>query len=206
MNSSIDIIQALFGGSGRTAILRLLTVQTAPLTGRQVADLTGLSPAGASRALEHLSRLGVVSRRRVGRAVTHELQRESVIVRTIVLPIIEAERHLLAEMVSELSDMFAGCAESVVLFGSVGRGEPETGSDVDVLVIVADEVAAEAAMEIADEAGHAFFRRFGMPLSLIVTAVRDLPSKPHGFLSAALEEGVLVAGRPLSELIDRGAA
>jgi predicted nucleotidyltransferase len=204
MTSRIDIIQALFGGSGRTAILRLLAEQTAPLTGRQVAALTGLSPAGASRALEHLSRLGVVSRRRVGRAVTHELERESAIVQTIVMPAIEAEAQLLSDMVSELSRMFADHAESVVLYGSVGRGEPEVSSDVDVLDIVSDEAAAKDAMQVADEAGHAFFQRFGMPLSLIVVAVRDLPKKPRGFLNAALGEGILVAGRPLAEMLHYG--
>lgn len=206
MKSRIDIIQALFGGSGRTAILRLLAEQTAPLTGRQVADLTGLSPAGASRALEHLSRLGVVSRRRVGRAITHELERESAIVQTIVMPVIEAEARLLSAMVSELSLMFADHAESVVLFGSVGRGEPEVGSDVDVLIIVSDEAAAKVAMQVADEAGHAFFQRFGMPLSLIVVAVRDLPAKPKGFLDAVLSDGILIAGHPLAEMLSYGSA
>ncbi|MDO9557110.1 MAG: winged helix-turn-helix domain-containing protein [Coriobacteriia bacterium] len=103
MNTGIDIIEALFGGPGRTAILRLLATQTAPLTGREVADLAGLSPAGAARALEHLARLGVVTRRRVGRAITHVLERESLLVQSIVLPVMEAERALLSAMIEDLA-------------------------------------------------------------------------------------------------------
>jgi len=204
MNSRIDIITALFGGHARTAILRLLVGQDSPLTGRQVAELAHLSQPGAARALEHLAGLGVISRRRVGRAITHELDRENLLVQSIVLPAIRAERSFLEDLARELEATFAGIATTVVLFGSVARDDAQHGSDIDVLVVVPDDDAAREVNRVADEVGNRFFRRYGMPLSVIITPVGSLGSTSESFLSQVLEEGLLVLGVPLSEVMARG--
>jgi len=204
MYSSIDIIAALFGGPGRTAILRLLAEQSAPLTGRQIGELTGLSPAGASRALEHLASVGVIARRRVGRAVLHELVRDNLVVETIVLPVFGAEQELMTHLVDDLADTFGPGAENVTLFGSLGTENGTPGSDIDVLVVTSNDDAAARASALADDVGHDFFVRFGMPLSVIVTPLHALPQSPGGFLAAARDEGVLVSGRPLRELMGSG--
>jgi predicted nucleotidyltransferase len=204
MNASIDMIGAIFGGRGRIAILRLLAGETSSLTGTQIAELTGLTHAGATRALDHLAGLGIVSRRRVGRAVLNELERESILVRTIVLPALEAEGSLMDVLRTDLADAFREVATSVVLFGSVARGEAGGGSDIDVVVVTADRESAIRAAAIADDVGPTFFRRHGLPLSVMVTSEEGLPQEPTGFLLHARDDGVLVLGRPLSELMRRG--
>ncbi|MBA4370974.1 MAG: hypothetical protein C0418_05275 [Coriobacteriaceae bacterium] len=194
MNSSIDILEALFGGPARIAILRLLVRSAVPLTGRQVAELGGLSQPGASRALEHLAELGVVHRRRVGRATLHELERENVLVETMVLPVIEAESSLGDALRADLAEALSGAAVAVVLFGSVARGEAGPGSDIDVLAVVEDDSAAAAAGVAADEAGPRLFRRWGMPLSVVVTTRRSLAQESPAFLERVRVEGVAVSG------------
>lgn len=204
MNSSIDIVDALFGGQARVAILRVLVGQTVSLTGRQVAELAGVSQPGAARALEHFAGLGVVSRRRVGRAILHELERENLIVQTVVIPVFEAERAVAKRLRANLAEAFGAQALSVVLFGSVARGEEGEGSDIDVLVIVADEDAAQSVLSAADEVAPTFFRRYGMPLSVVVATQAELPAEPAAFLKEARDDGVVVAGEPLEALMPHG--
>lgn len=201
MHWSIDIINALFGGQGRTAILRLLAAQTSPLTGREVAELTGLSPGGAARALEHFAGLGIVSRRKVGQAITHELQRDNVLVQSIVLPTLAAEHDLAEDLRRALRDDFGELAVSIVLFGSIVSGRAHPGSDIDVLVVTADQTDAARVSAIADECGPRFFRRYGMPLSVVVQSRQTLPSRPTGFLASARDNGELIAGVPLTDLM-----
>lgn len=201
MHWSIDIINAVFGGQGRTAILRLLAAQTSPLTGREVAQLTGLSPAGAARALEHLAGLGIVTRRRVGQAVTHELQRDNVLVQSIVLPALSAEQGIAEDLRSALRDAFSEVAVSVVLYGSIAAGQAHPGSDIDVLVVTANQADAARAAAVADEAGPGFFRRYGMPLSVVVQSRHSLPTRATGFLASARDSGELIAGRSLRDLM-----
>lgn len=204
MTFSIDILEALFGGPGRTAVLRLLVRQTTSLTGRQVADLSGLSVAGAARILDHFASLGIVSRRRVGRAVLHELNRDNLLVESIVLPAVAAEQSLQADLEATLAEAFGPVALSVVLFGSVARGSADRESDVDVLVIVEDDARAVRATDVADEVGTRFFRRYGVPLSVMVTTAGSLVGTRSAYLLSARDEGVLVVGRPLGELMRDG--
>jgi predicted nucleotidyltransferase len=205
MNTSIDIIDAVFGGRGRIAILRLLAGQSESLTGTQIAELTGLTHAGATRALEHLARLGIVSRRRVGRAVLHQLERESVLVSTLVLPAIAAEASLMEVLRRDLSDAFGRVASSVVLFGSVARGEATSASDIDVLVVARDRTAATRAHQIADEVGRRFYRRHGLPLSVIVMTESALAKESPAFMARLRDEGVLVSGRNVGKASGSGA-
>jgi predicted nucleotidyltransferase len=205
MAGGVDILEALFGGPGRTAVLRLLATQTSELTGRQVAELAGVSQPGTARILNHLAGFGVVQRRRAGQAILHQLDRDNLLVQTVVLPALAAEAHLIEDLKSELRVAFGSLAMSVVLFGSVARGESGPGSDIDVLVVTVGQPEALEAMRVADEVGQRFFRRYGMPLSVIVTARDRLPGQPGAFLSRARDEGVLVSGVELSELMPRGA-
>jgi predicted nucleotidyltransferase len=201
MKKNLVVLEGLFGGHGRVAILRVLAAHEKPLTGRQVAELAGLSERGSAYALEHLASLGVVSQLRVGRAITQELNRSNVLVTSIVLPAIEAEAALQSHLLEALTDAFEAVSVSLVIFGSVARGEAEPGSDLDVLVVTKDERDAARAHETADQVGHDFYRRFAMPLSVMVVSLSALPKTPTAYLAAARYEGVLVCGRPLDELL-----
>lgn len=201
MNAGIDILEALFGGPGRTAVLRLLAAQSAELTGRQIAELVGMSQPGIAGTLRHLASLGVVQRRRVGPAILHQLDRDNLLVQTLVLPALSAEANLIEDLKAELRAAFDPFAVSLVLFGSVARGESAPGSDIDVLVITADQADAASAMKVADEVGQRFFRRYGMPLSVIVTAQGMLPAEPSAFLVRARDEGILLSGAALTTLM-----
>jgi predicted nucleotidyltransferase len=203
MPFSVDILEALFGGPGRTAVLRLLVRQTSPLTGRQVAELSGLSVPGAARVLDHFAGLGIVARRRAGRAVLHELNRESLLVSSVVVPAVAAEQSLQADMESTLADAFGPVAVSVVLFGSAARGEADRRSDADVLVVTCDDAHAVRATDIADDVGPLFYRRYGLPLSVMVTTAESTAGSGAAYLRNARDEGVLIAGAPLADVMRR---
>lgn len=201
MDSRIDNLNALFGGPGRTAVLRLLATRATPLTGREVARLTGLSQPGAARALEHLASLGVVSRQSAGKAILHELARDNFLVESIVLPALAAEDSLTADLVSSLAETFGPVSISVTLFGSAATGDARSGSDIDVLVVTEDDDMSVRAHDAHDRATMWFIRRYNLPLSPIIASRGELPATATAFWSEALENGVSVSGLPLSALI-----
>jgi predicted nucleotidyltransferase len=198
------IIDELFGGPGRTAVLRVLAAAKAPLTGRQIAVSSGLSPAGAARALDRLAELGVTKRQPVGRAVLHELDRETELVSQIILPAIEAERRIAAaraerrselvpaEVVSCLVEGFAPL--QIILFGSRARGDSDDNSDFDLLVVlpeVADKHATAVAMLVA--LGH-----LAVPVDVIPTDPAEIAAHDAAAgtaLGAAVREGEVVYER-----------
>ncbi|MBE0418077.1 MAG: nucleotidyltransferase domain-containing protein [Coriobacteriia bacterium] len=201
MNSTIGIIEEVFGSPGRIAVLRLLANSSVSLTGRQVAELAKLTPAGAARVLDRLASLSVVRRRRVGRAVLHELERDSDLVQTIVLPVFEAEAELQTRLERDLAETFGPESISVVLFGSVARREAEPGSDIDVLVVAHSDAEAEGLEHVAAEESGRYFRTYGKPLSVIVKTQRQLQGRKPAFVREAITDGIQVAGRALKEVV-----
>jgi len=206
MMTDSPIIDQLFGGPGRTAVLRVLVDATGPLTGRQIAGIAGLSPAGAARALDRFAELGVTRRQPVGRAVLHELDRDSALVSQIILPAIEAEHSIAAaraerrsslvppEVISCLVDGFDPLR--IILFGSRARGDSDDNSDFDLLVVlpeVTDKHATAVAMLVA--LGH-----LAVPVDVIPTDAAEVAAHrgstaAGAALDAALREGEVVYER-----------
>lgn len=124
-----------FGGvipGARGAVLAALLRTGAPLTGRQVHGLLrdDFSLWTVQEALKDLAGLGLVTTETVGRAGVHRINEEHVAIaplRTLLSP--------MAMLKNVLQDIVGDEVQSVVVFGSVGRGEPGPDSDIDLAVI-----------------------------------------------------------------------
>lgn len=124
-----------FGGvipGARGAVLSVLLRTGSPLTGRQVHGLISddYSLWTVQEALKALTRLGIVETQSVGRAGVHSINEEHVAVgalRAIVDPIAALREVVGTATGTEVT--------SVILFGSIARGEAAVDSDVDLAVI-----------------------------------------------------------------------
>ena len=194
--SDIHTLEDLLAGSGRIAVLRALVSADAPLTGRQVAGVSGLSHAGATRILARLHDAGLVTRRPVGRAMLHQLDRDNPMVEELVLPLFEAERHLfgvpahpttepdsIAQRVNPRVRPYLAAIEDAfrrhhlvagALFGSATQPQSSVvPNDLDVLVTFAP---LEPRMKAAEYAALSAELEaiMGMPVDVMVsTAIRN---------------------------------
>ena len=121
------------------AVLMVLAGTTRPLTGREVGQLANRSEAGVRRALRRLSDHGLVTTQEAGRAVLHTLNRNHVAAPAVErLAGIRAE--LLGRLRAEIEDWSIKPVK-VALFGSAARGDGDTRSDIDLLVIRPEDVS-----------------------------------------------------------------
>lgn len=200
--SGARILEDVFGTKARVTLLRRLSRESQNLTARQLAALTGLNHRTVVEALDPLTHLGVVEKRHAGPSYLYSLARESLIAQRIVLPALEAESRFSTALRDEIIALFAPPAISIVLFGSLARGEEKHGSDVDVLVVMADGEGCAKIEERALEAGHSFYKRFGRPLSVHCVTLSDARRGGKAFLSEAKGEGETLFGKPPAELGD----
>ena len=115
-------------------VLTVLTGTTKPLTGRQVERLAGgKSHEGVRRVLARLVEQGIVLQEPAGRAVHYSLNRDHLAARYV-----EGITRLRTELVEALRVAIRDWEHPpllAVLFGSAGRGEASTASDLDILVV-----------------------------------------------------------------------
>jgi predicted nucleotidyltransferase len=122
-----------FGGlmpGARGAVLAVLLRTGAPLTGRRIHALVdGHSLGAVQQALRDLDRIGVITTETIGRAGSHRINENHEAIaplRSLASPI---------EMLTRVVRDTASDVETVMVFGSVARGEARADSDIDLVVI-----------------------------------------------------------------------
>jgi len=202
-NSAL-ILENVFGTKARLTLLRCLSYESQPLTARQLAELTGLNHRTVVEALDPLTHMGVVEKRHAGPAYQYTLARENLIAQRIVLPALEAESGLPSALRQEIVALFTPRAISIILFGSLARGKEKRGSDVDVLIVMADGEGCGEIEKRALDAGHAFSKKFGRLLSVHCVSLSDVRRGGKDFLSEAARGGETLFGKPLAALGNDG--
>ncbi|HEX5853465.1 MAG TPA: nucleotidyltransferase domain-containing protein [Solirubrobacteraceae bacterium] len=121
-------------------VLAVLAGTTRPLTGREVARLTGrTSHRGVAEVLARLVEHGLVERQEAGRALLFTLNREH-----LAAPAVEILAGMRAELLRRVRDLVGAwktVAVHVSIFGSAARGEGNTQSDIDLFVVRSDAVS-----------------------------------------------------------------
>ena len=113
-------------------MLSVLLRTGAPLTGRQVHALVSDEHSlwSVQEALKVLTQLGIVETQTIGRAGVHTVNEGHVAV---------AHLRVLADPIGMMRAAIEGAVgsevESVIVFGSIARGEASRGSDIDLAVI-----------------------------------------------------------------------
>ena len=124
-----------FGGvipGARGAVLAALLRTDAPLTGRQLHALLSddYSLWTVQESLKTLTQLGVVNTQTIGRAGVHTINEHHVSV---------APLRALLDPITALTDTVRKAVgddvKTVILFGSIARGESHIKSDIDLAVI-----------------------------------------------------------------------
>lgn len=120
-------------------VLAVLAGTSRPLTGREVARLTGrTSHRGVADVLNRLVEHGVVKRQEAGRALLFTLNREH-----LATPAVEILADMRAELlrrIHNLVDAWKTKAVHLSIFGSMARGDGATQSDIDLFVVRPDRI------------------------------------------------------------------
>lgn len=186
-------------------ILRYLVKNPGTHTGREIASAAHVTQARAVEALATLTRLGVVRRRKAGRAYLHLLNEANYLTSDILVPAFRQEADWMKRLGEEVLESVAGVAESIVLYGSWARGEATEHSDIDVLIVARDRHSAEAVQPL-DDTRSRLTERFGRPVSFLVVPrgeFRRRLRRGDRLVKDIVRHGRVLAGRSLAELTSR---
>jgi predicted nucleotidyltransferase len=146
--------------------------------------------------------------RRVGKALSYSVDGGHAVVQQILAPAFEREDRLVEQYADEARRGVHVPLKSVILFGSVARGEEEERSDVDLLFVTRDERTARAARERTWEVMSDLARRYGnVPQIIVVSrqAFRARVRRNHPLFLEILKTGRVLYGCPFGELFAHGA-
>jgi DNA-binding transcriptional ArsR family regulator len=123
-----DVLVALAGSTGHR-------------TGREVSRLSGRSVTGVQHALDRLVDEGLVHRAEAGRSFLYSLNREHLLAPAV--EVMAAAHWKLVESLRELIGGWKSPTFHASLFGSAARGDGNSSSDIDLLVVRPTKTDAE---------------------------------------------------------------
>lgn len=196
-------IDELLGSSSRIQVVKLLVqLPDKVFTGREIGRLLGLSHSTVQEALKALVAEGLVDQRAAGRAHAYQVNRESYL-HGVLRTLFQAERRMNRQLVDSIRSALEGGTIAVVLYGSRARGIAGRGSDFDLMVITRDREKAEGALARLQ---LRLARRYGVRIDARILTPSELRAKRNvPYVRAALEEGLLLCGKPLDRVVTSAA-
>jgi len=197
--------EKVFGSRAKMRLLEVLfTRSTTEFTGRELAREVGFSPARVHRILQDFTAENLVTMRRSGRSYLFRLNEKAFLAGKLkyifgkaFLPLEEVKRITSTNLVSPE-------IVSIVLFGSIARGEEKPASDIDLCIIAKDGADKDSVRGKALELNRLTTELFGnmvSPIVLTVSEFRDGFKKDQPVVREVLRNGILLCGKSPVEII-----
>lgn len=172
-------------------------VQSGPLerTGRELARAAAASAPQTIKALTEFERIGLVTKRVVGRSHVWQLNQKHVLTEAL-RNLFKFEAELPARFQSDLTEAMSHLpVQEVILFGSVARGTESDFSDADLYVVLSRKGSHDALQEALTPVTVHFIQRYGTVISpLIYTATEASEPRSPGLMRSIRREGIPIVG------------
>lgn len=191
-----NYLEMLLGSKVKVKVLRTLCRHMGKeFTIRELADFLGLSHMGVLKALDDLYKMNAIRIRVIGKSHVIGINAESYAAR-LVDKMFRTEEETLNELIKLLKKRLCDqTVISVLIFGSVARGEEGPLSDIDLFVLTKDKEEAEVAVsKLQNEVSL----RFGNAISPYIVSEEELAGKDKvQILEEMRKNNIVVCGKPL---------
>lgn len=196
-------LDAVFAAPSHMALMRVLSETPHGASGRELARLAGLSHQASNNALARLQTLGLVRRVGRGRTFLYTLNAEHALFARLLRPLLEGERGVFRDILKTVEQAVAPHCLSATVFGSVARGSEGPVSDFDLLLVLRHGQERDRITRTLSDLAPKLSRTWGIRLNPIIftaTQVRRHIRGRHPLFTAAIRDGILLAGLPLREV------
>jgi predicted nucleotidyltransferase len=198
-------LNKILGSKLKLEILRYLINANQSYSGREISRYIGFSHVSTISALKELEYEGIILTRKVGTSILFGINDKSYMYDEILKPLFEREEFALDEMLSVIvRGVKSRKPLSVILFGSVMRGEEEAGSDVDILIVCAKPSQKKYLDDSIFKIGDKLSERFGNSLSPIIWSQKEFRQNfkiGTGLSSELKKRCKVIYGKDIRELL-----
>lgn len=194
----------LLGNFASLSVLLHLHETAGGESARRIAQLVGLSHNAVNAALVRLERYGLVHSTRIGRAYSYVLNREHLAIARGIGPLFSTLQNWKAIIGTYYLDVLRIHPLSILLFGSLARGDYRPESDMDLLFIFSDvddrpdrlDEVLRHTRTVRQLCGHT-----PTPILMGLTAFQTKAKTKESFVTNIVREGQCIAGATPTELL-----
>lgn len=199
-----ELLDNILSQRSKVSVLRCLFRSGQELSGREIARRTGLSPKMAHDSLKVLLSEGVVSFKDVPPVHLYSINRGNWVVEELLRGLFERESNVLDELSKKIFENVPKSVISVILFGSVAKGESNSKSDIDIVVVVDKEISKPKVIALFDSKNKTIEEKFNRRLSPIFytsSEFKEKHLKKLPLIREILKTGWVIYGKLLTEVL-----
>ncbi|MBU0505798.1 MAG: nucleotidyltransferase domain-containing protein [bacterium] len=198
-----NIIHKLLNDNNNIKVVSLLLKHEDGMSGRSLAQLAGVSTFKMHQVLKLLTTQGILRQTAMGKAYIYRVNREHTLVNDLLSPIIDYQRNLYENLGNEVAACLDFKPLSIILYGSVARGDEEADSDLDLFLVYKNEDKPEP---ISQEAllFDTITRRYGNQVTMSRSYLCDFLKRykeRDPLVSNIIKEGKVIHGMSLMDLL-----
>ena len=193
-------LEEIIGNKPALGMLRAMVRQKGMIfTVRRLADEAKISINECALTTQHLERFGIINIQPIGKAYHLTLNEKSYILNQIIRLIFDAEKNTMPQLIQTLKKyLTSNKITSAVLFGSVSKGEEQTDSDVDLLIISND---LDNTIDAVSKVSSKVFEIFHGKISHVIFSEKQFKSKKNSdLIRSILSDHILICGKELSAI------
>lgn len=201
-------LQPFLKWSASIPAVALLLKQSQGASGRAIASLLGISSFKAHQTLKFLVAQGMLKETIVGRSHLYRVNEDHILVQGMILPLLRFQERLFEEVGKDIVKSLTPKPISVILYGSVARGEEGPQSDLDLLLVYENkDKKAVGPIRESDLFMEKISRKYGNPVSVRRSLLSDFQerfSKRNTLIVNIIKEGKVIFGKSMMELLSHG--
>jgi predicted nucleotidyltransferase/DNA-binding HxlR family transcriptional regulator len=163
-----ETLEDILGSKIKIRILRLFYRTRGSYTGREIAKLVEFSQDATQRALNDLTRHGLLKRDYVGTSYNYHLNEDHMLTGKVVNKAFFAEQNSIREIVRIFKEQLGEEFQEAVIFGSVATKKERPDSDIDILIVVRNNTNLDSIEDQVNEAANLATAASGNPVMPIV--------------------------------------
>lgn len=196
------LIEKIFSAPSNISVLRVLNERVIGISGREIARLSDISTRAAQTALLNLEEIGLVNRVVGGREHLFSLNRDHYLSEKLIHHIFQSEKEFKKNIYSLIKKELGKLSTSIIVFGSVARGESTVKSDLDICLVLNNKInSVEKKLSILRDE---LFNKFSVSIAPFYISEKDFKQKYKNKSEPIVDiinDGKVISGKEIRDLI-----
>ena len=194
----------ILGQKSKIKALRYMVTRQDGISIRELSREISITQPNLSVVLKELEEAGVLKSKKIGTSLVFKLNQGHFLIDDVLFPLFQKENKSIKILTEFLLKKIKFDFVSLILFGSIARGEGGYKSDIDLVIVIDDKASAKKTESAILEINPDIIKKFGNAISPVILEKKNFQKKyrtKDKLIRNIAKDGRVLSGKLISEII-----
>src|SRR3989339_268492 len=167
----------ILGQKSKIKALRYMVTRQDGISIRELSREISITQPNLSAVLKELEEAGVLKSKKIGTSLVFKLNQGHFLIDDVLFPLFQKENKSIKILTEFLLKKIKFDFVSLILFGSIARGEGGYKSDIDLVIVIDDKASAKKTESAILEINPDIIKKFGNAISPVILEKKNFQKK-----------------------------